>query len=239
MRRILEEDLGYLSSEVDAMEPQIAAVVIDKKLPRPLNGMPTSWKRDDIDSYTTFSFINPIKDAVKNVASNFFKFSKILVQAVMKISPFLVPIVAILVVGPSIIQSLPAITNTIQQTLSKKVTSNTPPEPFNFLLPKKITAKSSSSTSTQSIESTFDDLSSSITQPSKASRRKIQPIIKKIGKVADSKDSTPSEPQNPEKVAPQSSTKIDFVTLQRVTSLTLADRIAILKHVVLGFGDSS
>lgn len=74
MRRILVEDLGYLPSDIDMMEPQITAVVIDKKLPRPLNGMPTSWIRDGLESNPTISFISPIKYTVKDILSNFINF---------------------------------------------------------------------------------------------------------------------------------------------------------------------
>ena len=45
MRKVLEDDLGYLAEEVDAMEPQIAGVVIERGLARPSNGMPLSWQR--------------------------------------------------------------------------------------------------------------------------------------------------------------------------------------------------
>jgi hypothetical protein len=45
MRQALEDELGYLTEEVDCMEPQVAAVVIEKRLPRPTNGMPSSWAR--------------------------------------------------------------------------------------------------------------------------------------------------------------------------------------------------
>jgi len=45
MRRVLEDELGYLVEEVDCMEPQIAAVVIERGLARPSNGMPISWQR--------------------------------------------------------------------------------------------------------------------------------------------------------------------------------------------------
>lgn len=46
MRKILVEDLGYLSAEIDVMEPSVAAVVIERGLARPTNGMPRSWKRN-------------------------------------------------------------------------------------------------------------------------------------------------------------------------------------------------
>ena len=44
MRRELVDNLGYLSSEVDEMEPSVAAIVIERGLARPSNGMPKSWK---------------------------------------------------------------------------------------------------------------------------------------------------------------------------------------------------
>eukprot|EP01040_Poterioochromonas_malhamensis_P007583 gene7583-8186_t len=46
MRNTLIQDLGYLSSEVDNMEPQIAAVVIERSLKRPRKGMPASWRKN-------------------------------------------------------------------------------------------------------------------------------------------------------------------------------------------------
>lgn len=46
MRRVLEEELGYLREEVNIMEPQIAAVVIERGLARPSNGMPISWRKE-------------------------------------------------------------------------------------------------------------------------------------------------------------------------------------------------
>ncbi|CAM9411037.1 unnamed protein product, partial [Ascophyllum nodosum] len=45
MRKVLVEELGYLNDEVDDMDPQIAAVVIEKSLPRPRAGMPIVWRR--------------------------------------------------------------------------------------------------------------------------------------------------------------------------------------------------
>lgn len=47
MRKILQDELGYLQHEVDTMAPEIAAVVIDRGLNRPSNGMPSSWKRKE------------------------------------------------------------------------------------------------------------------------------------------------------------------------------------------------
>ena len=45
MRRVLEDELGYGTEEVDVMEPQIAAVVIERGLARPAAGMPKSWRK--------------------------------------------------------------------------------------------------------------------------------------------------------------------------------------------------
>lgn len=38
MRRLLENDLNYLSEEVDNMDPQIASIVIERGLARPTTG---------------------------------------------------------------------------------------------------------------------------------------------------------------------------------------------------------
>jgi hypothetical protein len=45
MRNSLINDLGYLPEEVDMIEPQIAAVVIERALARPASGMPASWRK--------------------------------------------------------------------------------------------------------------------------------------------------------------------------------------------------
>jgi hypothetical protein len=45
MRAVLVEDLNYTDGEVDEMEPQIARVVIERRLQRPSKGMPSSWRR--------------------------------------------------------------------------------------------------------------------------------------------------------------------------------------------------
>lgn len=45
MRSTLVNELGYLPKEVDIMEPQIAAVVIERGLQRPPDGMPATWSR--------------------------------------------------------------------------------------------------------------------------------------------------------------------------------------------------
>jgi len=45
MKRELIQELDYLPSEVDQMDPQVASVVLRKGLRRPASGMPVSWKR--------------------------------------------------------------------------------------------------------------------------------------------------------------------------------------------------
>ncbi|KAJ1440523.1 hypothetical protein B484DRAFT_443429 [Ochromonadaceae sp. CCMP2298] len=44
VRRTLIGQLGYLPDEADAMDPQIASVVVHRQLSRPRKGMPQSWK---------------------------------------------------------------------------------------------------------------------------------------------------------------------------------------------------
>ena len=48
MRQVLTEELGYLPSEIDMIEPQIAAVVIERGLARPSAGMPASWRKTNV-----------------------------------------------------------------------------------------------------------------------------------------------------------------------------------------------
>lgn len=45
MKHILLNELHYTEEEVRDIEPQIAAVVIEKELKRPTDGMPEAWKR--------------------------------------------------------------------------------------------------------------------------------------------------------------------------------------------------
>ena len=46
MKKALVEELHYLPEEVEAMMPDVAAVVINKHLERPKRGMPPEWRRD-------------------------------------------------------------------------------------------------------------------------------------------------------------------------------------------------
>ena len=45
-RKTLIKDLKYRKKEVDAMKPEIAAIVADKRLSRPWEGMPANWYRN-------------------------------------------------------------------------------------------------------------------------------------------------------------------------------------------------
>jgi hypothetical protein len=54
-RKVLIQDLKYRKSEVDAMKPDIAAVVAAKKLYRPPEGMPANWHMNTNGTTTTRS----------------------------------------------------------------------------------------------------------------------------------------------------------------------------------------
>ena len=52
MRKVLIEDLGYKTFEVNTMEPTIAKVVLERELQRPKKGMPETWIRKNVGSST-------------------------------------------------------------------------------------------------------------------------------------------------------------------------------------------
>ena len=87
MRRILQDDLGYLTNEIDTMDPQIAAIVIERQLNRPVAGMPSSWKR-------TLPVINKIN--FSEHSKKFFKSLKIgtekIIRFTLNVAKFAVPI---------------------------------------------------------------------------------------------------------------------------------------------------
>ena len=45
MREILIDSLKYTDKEVNIMDPDVAVIVIEKQLKRPVNGMPRSWNK--------------------------------------------------------------------------------------------------------------------------------------------------------------------------------------------------
>ncbi|CAM9699480.1 unnamed protein product [Phaeothamnion confervicola] len=67
MRRVLTEELGYLPEEVDDMEPQIAAVVIERELPRPRTGMPIAWRKSFSGKERPPGIISALRNAVESV----------------------------------------------------------------------------------------------------------------------------------------------------------------------------
>jgi hypothetical protein len=50
MRRALVEELRYTHEEIDFIEPQIAAVVLERGLSRPVGGMPIRWRRQKVEA---------------------------------------------------------------------------------------------------------------------------------------------------------------------------------------------
>ena len=48
MSSVLTSELGYLPEEVEVMRPDVAAVVVGRRLKRPERGMPEGWVRDDV-----------------------------------------------------------------------------------------------------------------------------------------------------------------------------------------------
>jgi hypothetical protein len=60
MKYELINNLNYTEEEVEDMDPQVAAIVIEKGLSRPIKGMPDSWKRKYSRSYLseTSSLVN-------------------------------------------------------------------------------------------------------------------------------------------------------------------------------------
>ena len=64
MRRVLEDDLNYLSDEVDIMDPQIAAIVVERGLPRPSTGMPKKWIKYQQSPAQIPKFIVNLKNSI-------------------------------------------------------------------------------------------------------------------------------------------------------------------------------
>lgn len=67
MRKVLVQELGYLESEVDILEPQIAAVLIERNLPRPAKGMPDSWCIKPVDAGKSSDATSQVISAGDNV----------------------------------------------------------------------------------------------------------------------------------------------------------------------------
>lgn len=88
MKKILQNDLGYTNDEINQMEPQIASVVIDRKLHRPSKGMPPTWRKqptiDDTTTTTTNVNMNNknIKDnqSIQNISKQIKKSIKMILN---------------------------------------------------------------------------------------------------------------------------------------------------------------
>lgn len=99
MRNTLEKELGYLKEEVDVMEPQIAAVLIEKSLARPENGMPASWKRQEPGKNMVVESLNAFSSSTKGffvrLSSAIQKSFKNLVQGSNKLKPIILSVVVV------------------------------------------------------------------------------------------------------------------------------------------------
>lgn len=101
MRRVLEDELNYLSDEVDIMDPQIAAIVIERGLSRPSAGMPKKWIKYQQSPAQIPKFIVNIKKSVGFV----------LHFAVRRVLPVALPIALCFLGIPKLQQLLPSDTS--------------------------------------------------------------------------------------------------------------------------------
>ena len=46
MKEILQKDLLYTPNEISSMKPEVASIVIERKMQRPHNGMPKPWSKN-------------------------------------------------------------------------------------------------------------------------------------------------------------------------------------------------
>lgn len=76
MRKVLINELQYTHEEVDSMIPDVAVVIIEKNLRRPVNGMPNSWRRSIPGSQSSFALskvLNKFKGSFSSVSISFTK----------------------------------------------------------------------------------------------------------------------------------------------------------------------
>jgi hypothetical protein len=83
MRKVLEKKLGYLREEVDLMEPQIAAVLIERSLPRPSKGIPESWKRTEFIEKKSLAILRPYFNKLQNSFKSLKDFSSKHMQLIL------------------------------------------------------------------------------------------------------------------------------------------------------------
>lgn len=96
MRRNLENELNYLTEEVDVMDPQIASVVIEKRLSRPSSGMPKSWIRKQQE----IPFMEQQMTRLKNSILKLTDFT------IHKIFPVAISAYAVFYILPNVVRSL-------------------------------------------------------------------------------------------------------------------------------------
>lgn len=93
MKSILQDQLGYLRHEVNDMEPQIAAIVIEKSLVRPLKGMPDSWKRPVIVERNRFKGLSSSFHSLRQRSTSWMKRSLITTtKSLKRLLPVVIPI---------------------------------------------------------------------------------------------------------------------------------------------------
>ena len=116
MRRVLEDELNYHEEEVELMDPQIASVVIERGLARPLTGMPKSWQR-----------IKPSTPMLSGLSSKIASFAdkvgKSVVFACKRVLPVAIPIFAAVYSFPKLIALVQKLRTSV---VSTKRTKSTP-----------------------------------------------------------------------------------------------------------------
>ena len=85
MRQILIDELSYLPSEVDQMDPQVAAVVIERGLTRPTKGMPSSWKVRGSESPLTSAIVVKGREVIKRLVQRLLRSKHFLIGGALAI----------------------------------------------------------------------------------------------------------------------------------------------------------
>jgi len=120
MRKVLEEELGYHSDEVDTIEPQIAAVVIERGLTRPSNGMPASWSRKQEGSRSSNN-PNPLTKVFKPFARIVSKVFSTFRVASTKFIPAAIPLIALIYLLPFCSEFLTIYGGNIKESASQTI----------------------------------------------------------------------------------------------------------------------
>ena len=240
MRRILQEDLGYEDIEVDNMEPQIAAVVIDRKLFRPMNGMPNSWKK---------SYSKPRTGILSHIKSFMICLNPILselLSTTKKYSPYVLSLVAIYIFGPTSIKQTQHITSKIISfanilklniitTLTRKKAINTISD-SRKVIP---TTHTTTSTSTNLNKKSKATMSSSVKdQPITTTTQKIGKKFPVQAVVVKKSSAVPiNQPILPPQIKINKShhqPHVDKSSFEKATNLNIIDRFVIVKHILFG-----